>query len=148
MQRNRIQTLEALDQVSWETLDFMRRIFHAPDGSEGQSSEGLVAALGGVVGVLAGYVYSPADFTLTGPLGGALGILFGIFLRRGPRRLFIEWRVQNREIEDGARARQAAIFLDQLRSLPEDAPYEVREELWSAYRNVLRELSRPPERKS
>jgi hypothetical protein len=121
----------------------MKRIFHAGEGSDEPSSEGLIAALGGVLGVLGAFEFWPADFAITGPLGGALGILAGIFFRRGPRRLLLEWRVQNRAFEDAAIARQAAIFLDQLERLPEDAPYEVREELWAAYRNVLREISRP-----
>lgn len=145
MLQNKSQTLRTLDQISWETVEFMGRLLHAADRLSEETSEGLFASFGGVVGVIGGYALSletpSASFALTGPLGGALGILLGVLIRRGPGRFMVEWRVQNRQIEDQAKARQAELLLDQLRSLPTDAPYGVREEIWTAYRNIVRELA-------
>jgi hypothetical protein len=148
---SRSQTLRTLNQISWETVEFMTRMLHAADRFGEETSEGLFACFGGVVGVILGYALSleepAASFALTGPLGGALGIMAGIFFRRGPGRFWLEWKVQNRQIEDQAKARQAELLLEQLRSLPTDAPYGVREEIWTAYRNILRELAQASSRR-
>lgn len=151
MLQNKSQSLRALDQISWETVEFMARLLHAADRWSEETSEGLFATFGGVVGVMGGYMLSldspGVSFALMGPLGGALGILLGVLVRRGPGRFWIEWKVQTRQIEDEAKARQAELLLNQLRSLPMDAPYGVREEIWTAYRNIVRELTQASNRR-
>lgn len=148
MLQNSSKTLQFMDQISWETVEFMRRLFQTADDIKRETSEGLFAALGGVLGVIGGYAMSldmkGVSFELAGPLGGALGILLGTMIRRGPRRFALEWSLQSREIEDQAKTKQAETLLGQLRSLPAEAPYEVREEIWTAYRNIVRELAQPP----
>jgi len=138
-----LQVLSTLDEASWETVQFTKHLFHAPENEP--SSEGLVATFFGVLGVLAAYALSLSHpsvaFSLAAPVGGALGIMLGLLLRMGPRRLALERRLKNREIENLAKTRKAELFLQQLGALPEDAPYEVREDIWRAYRNIVQDLA-------
>ena len=53
----------------------------------------------------------------------------------------LERRVKDREIENAAKGRKAELILKHLGELPDDAPYEVREDMWRAYRNILQDLA-------
>jgi len=138
-----LQVLNTLDQASWETMLFTKHLFHAREDEP--SSELLVAVFFGVLGVLAAYAYSASEpagtFAVAAPVGGALGVMLGVLLRMGPRRLALERRVKNWEIENLAKARKAELILKHLGELPDDAPYEVREEMWRAYRNIVQDLA-------
>ncbi|HYA80077.1 MAG TPA: hypothetical protein VED87_04000 [Methylocystis sp.] len=143
MSHRPLQALNTLDQASWETMQFTKQLFH--ESWDEPSSEALVATFFGLLGVLAAYAYSASEpagtFPVAAPVGGALGIMLGVLFRRGPRRLALERRVKDREIENAAKGRKAELILKHLGELPDDAPYEVREDMWRAYRNILQDLA-------
>jgi hypothetical protein len=120
---------ERLETTSQQTAKFLERVTGSSERVGRQSSITLVGAAGGALGALSAvglaHIAGISLALLGGPLS-ALGILTGVLLCRGTRRIKLERRIaENRMAADE--------ILDRIKALPKNAPPEIRDGLWRAY---------------
>jgi hypothetical protein len=120
---------ERLENVSRQTATLLERVTSSSEKLGRQSSTTLVGSVGGIVGSLAAVGvahYAAISLMLIGAPLSALGILGGILLCRGTRRIKLERRIAENRIA-------ANELLDRIKALPKTAPKEIRDRLWQAY---------------
>lgn len=97
----------------------------------GKTSEFLAAIVGGVLGLSGGYgiTFLGASLILSGPFGLAFGAAAGLLL----------WRGRGQQKIEKANKNNAAIktsLLNEIKSIPNDAPPSIKAKLWEAYNNA------------
>jgi hypothetical protein len=120
---------ERLEDVAQQTTKLLERVTSSSEKLGRQNSTTLVGSLGGIIGAITAvgtaHVAGISILMIGAPLS-ALGILGGILVCRGTRRIKLERRIaENRMAADE--------LLDRIKALPKNAPDEVRENLWRAY---------------
>jgi hypothetical protein len=120
---------ERLENVSQQTAKLLERVTASSEGAGRHSSSTLVGSVGGIVGVLSAvgiaHIAGISLALLGGPVS-ALGILGGILVCRGTRRIKLERRIAENRLA-------ANEILDRIKALPKNAPDEIRDGLWRAY---------------
>jgi len=121
-----------LRRVARVTEDFLAKLSSSADSLGKKNSSNLFGVCGGLVGSLAGiglaHVVGLGVFAASTPLTG-LGIVAGILLYRGRRRIRIEKRIDENRVASEE-------ILRRIRELPKNAPEEVRRGLWHAYEEL------------
>jgi hypothetical protein len=130
MSRGTDKAIQGLDQVAKQTEDFLSRLERISTSLSKKDSSVLFGTAGGLVAVLVGVAISPfidiSFLVLSTPLTG-LGILGGILAFRGPRRVKLEKRIAENRLAVNE-------ILDRIKNLDQNAPEEVRADLWQTYR--------------
>lgn len=130
----RPNALVLLHNASDETSRFLDTLARTSDRLAERTSEGLFGTLGGVLGSIAAYgltlAVPAASFAIAAPLGGGLGIVVGLLAVRGTGRLRLERRIQEQSLLSGA-------ILEQIKSLPKNAPPAITQKLWEDYERTI-----------
>lgn len=126
------RALNGLRNASKHTTDLLRRLSDSSEKLGRKNSSTLFGTLGGLLGASAGTALAYATgfslIALSTPLTG-VGIVAGILIYRGPRRIRLEKRIAENRIACDE-------ILSRIKSLPKNAPEEVRHELWNTYRQL------------
>jgi hypothetical protein len=131
-ERNPETAIGELRRVARAAEDFLANLSSSADRMGKKNSSNLFGVCGGLVGSLSGiglaHLVGLSLFVATTPLTG-LGIVAGILLYRGRKRILIEKRIdENRlAIEE---------ILRRIRELPKNAPERVRDGLWRTYEEL------------
>jgi hypothetical protein len=118
--------LRKLETQTREDIDNLAR------AQSGQRSSMLAAIIGGLVGATAGISIAPTAATIAvgGPVGAAIGVALAVLVWRGPSH----WRVERAS----DRAQEAlSLYQKELNRPSEDAPRDLRENLWERYDRVI-----------
>ena len=127
-ERNRGTAFSELRRVSKVAEDFLAKLSSSAGMLGKNNSSNLFGVCGGLVGSLAGIGLAHLvgiSLLATTPLTG-LGMVAGILLYRGRKRILVEKRI------DESRLATEEI-LRRIRELPKNAPQSVRDGLWQAY---------------
>jgi len=123
---------DRLEKVSRQTAQLLERVTSSSEKLGRQSSTTLVGSVGGIIGSLGATAvahFAGISLMLLGAPLSALGILGGILVCRGTRRIKLERRIAENRIA-------ANELLDRIKALPKGAPNEIRDELWRAYSSL------------
>jgi hypothetical protein len=141
MPRGQKIALEALKRVSAETTELFERLANISERATDRSSEVLVGVAGGATSLLLAYGVALAvpavSFALAGPIAACIGLPLGILAWRGGRRFRIERETTETQLrieaELATNRLKAEEILKRLKSLPKDAPQQVKDALYLEY---------------
>lgn len=125
-------SISELEQITSNTGKLLDKLMQASDKAEAKNSSALFGVAGGITGALTGILIAPqvgvAALLLSAPLT-ALGIISGVLTYRGRSGIKLEKMIDQNSLACDE-------ILKRIRSLPEDTPQFVRDDLWENYREL------------
>lgn len=126
------KAINGLRNASKNTSELLKRLSNSSKILDKHSSATLFSITGGILSATLGaglcYFTGFSFLILSAPFT-VLGLTVGILIHRGPRRIRLEKRIaENRLACDE--------ILSRIKNLPTNAPDEVKQELWSIYRQL------------
>ncbi|NRF28248.1 hypothetical protein [Vibrio coralliilyticus] len=118
-----------LEQLQNSTANFIEKMASSSEKASTKSSVVLIGLIGGLIGTIAGMALAPVigvSVVVLPATLATLGIASGVLMYRGLDTIGLEKAItKNTLVFDEIQRR--------MNSLPDDAPEEVRDELWKSY---------------
>jgi hypothetical protein len=138
------QALDDLSSINGQITRVINAVVSGSKSIAAQNSTVVAGVFGGFCGLSGAYLITSfvatLSFPILGPLFTGLGIAAGVlFFRRA--NLGAESDAARGQIALDENERIAKVILARIQKLPKNAPVEVRQELWTQYALVAKELA-------
>jgi len=124
--------LVELREASEGTSKFLSSMAANAERLSKKTTATLFGTFGGLIGMLLAYIinlFVPGSLAVLLALLSSIGVVTGLLAHRGKRRIALERKIEENRIA-------ADEILARIRQLPRNAPADVRNDLWTAYRSL------------